>query len=179
MKKKLLLLPMFLLASLASCGQTNEPASQPTGLSSSSQPAAAKALDFIKTKGQARFDVMTEKLGVTFSYGNSVEIKTESIGAHYFTIANDTAITVSGTLAAETVNFVVVTEKGEGTTAVSIYPGILKDSLAEFLGDFAKTNIEGNDKVYIAVSGGSDILWNKNESTIMNDLIQAKVDIIK
>lgn len=173
MKKTLMLLPLALMA-LTACGGNTSGTSDASKASDTSEAQPSTALSFIQNN-YGRLDIMNAGLGITFSYGNTVEVKTENTGAYYFGFAKDTKLTVSGTLNAESVNFVVVTEKGS-TTSCMVYNAILKDNLSEYFKDFTETNLAGVNKAYIAVSTG-DVNWNKNESPLMNETIQRFLNV--
>ena len=176
MKKKLLLLPLFALMALSAC--TNSDSSSGSG--GDNPPVdptpgqETKALDFME-RGMVRLDIMTAGLGITFNYGNNPEIKTENIGGHFFAYNKDNKLTASGELATETINFVVVNEKTDGSTLCVVNPGILKEHFAEYFKDFTETNLASANKAYIAVSAGNEVLWNKNNSEKLNELIQSMI----
>ena len=163
--------------SLASCnksgdasGGTTPPSGEGAGGSGSggsggSSQQTSTYLTFI-TDGKVRVDIMNDNLGCTFNYGNEAVVDKKEM-----TYGATATLGFSGTVAVDTINFVFVVEKENGTS-VSVNAGIEKDSLEDFLSGPAK--YANAKKIYIAISTGT-VNWTKGLNADMDAKINTYI----
>lgn len=151
--------------SLASCGETTEPAGTiTTTVEPSTTVKVDKYLSFV-SDNKIRVDIMDSDLGVSFKYGNA-----QVVDKHEMDYSSSVSLTKTGELNGDTINFIVVVEND--TQSVVLYnPQVLKDSLDEYLGDVLQTSLTNVKKVYVAVSKGT-VKWTKN----LNAELDAKIN---
>lgn len=165
---------LFALA-LAACSNTtggNTTASTPLqpGTSEGTTTEQTPATDLLTFVGnnKVRVDIMNENLGVRFSYGNeAITSKTD------MTLNASSNLSASGTLAVETINFVIVTVNAT-STSVFISKEILKDSFSDYMSKILQSYFTGATKVYVAISTG-EVNWTHNLNAELDAKISAGI----
>lgn len=129
--------------------------------------------------GKIRIDIMND-LGATIKYGDKA---VESLKAVDFVNA---AFSLEGTVTAETINVIVVTEgkAADGSSSsesAGVNPGIEAASFAEYLQSFTKDYLADyiGGKAYVAFSTGENPTWTKGLNTTLDEKIQARIDQLK
>ena len=164
---------------LTGCGEqpsTTTPANNTT--TEDSTVVATGPLTFLDA-GKIRIDIMND-LGATIKYGDKA---VESLKAVDFVNA---AFSLDGTVTAETINVIVVTE-GKATDGSSssesagVNPGIEAASFAEYLQSFTKDYLADyiGGKAYVAFSTGENPTWTKGLNTTLDEKIQTRIDQLK
>lgn len=161
---------------LTGCASTNNDGEASKAGDQSQEVAPKSALSFLNN-GQIRFDIM-DNLGISFKYGDNAISSAQPLN-----LVKDAAVTFSGELSAESVNFIVYSEsKGNDKFVCAYHPEVLKDSVAEFLQSFAtdylNDYVEG--KAYVAISNGASAgKWTKGLSEELDKALQQKIDVFK
>ena len=173
------LLPLICLLGslvLTGCASSDNSADASKAGDASQEVTPKSTLSFLNN-GQIRFDIMDD-LGVSFKYGDSAITSTQPLN-----LVKDAAVTFSGELSAESVNFIVYSEAKDNDSFVCAYhPEVLKDSVAEFLESFATDYLNDfvGGKAYVAISNGaSEGKWTKGLSAELDKIVQEKVDVFK
>ena len=129
--------------------------------------------------GKIRIDIMND-LGATIKYGDKA---VESLKAVDFVNA---AFSLEGTVTAETINVIVVTEgkAADGSSSsesAGVNPGIEAASFAEYLQSFTKDYLADyiGGKAYVAFSTGENPTWTKGLNATLDEKIQARIDQLK
>ncbi len=164
---------------LTGCGEqpsTTTPANNTT--TEDSTVVATGPLTFLDA-GKIRIDIMND-LGATIKYGDKA---VESLKAVDFVNA---AFSLDGTVTAETINVIVVTEgkaaDGSSTSeSAGVNPGIEAASFAEYLQSFTKDYLADyiGGKAYVAFSTGENPTWTKGLNTTLDEKIQTRIDQLK
>jgi hypothetical protein len=172
------LLPLVCLMGsllLTGCNSSNKE-EQSVAPATTSEQVAASILSFVQTN-QIRFDIMDD-LGVAFKYGDSAVTSTQSLE-----LVKDKAVTFTGELSVESVNFIVVTENKDGANVTCAYnPEILKAGLAEYLQSFATDYLNSyvGGRAYVAISNGANEgKWTKGLNAELDTKIQRQIDASK
>lgn len=132
-------------------------------------------LSFLQNN-QIRFDIMNDDLGLSFKYGDDAIVSKTPLAFAEKTLS------ATGELAKETLNFIIAVEKDANSFTLNINPGILKESLNEYLADFTTSYLKEavGGKAYIAISeGGKEATWTKGLSAELDEKIQARINILK
>lgn len=171
LKKILFTLGAVFAFALASCGGSNNSntpseegggGSQPTPSTDVTTPTYLTFID----EGKIRIDVMDQALANNFTYGNAVVESTKQM-----THSSTAKLATRGEITAEAVNFIVVIDNdGTSSDRVSYHPGILKESLDEFLSDTIE--IGSGKRIYVAISTGT-INWTKGLNTALDQKLNA------
>ena len=178
-------LSLTLLAAAALCSCGGQPASSASNANSSETVSSAAAsseavssevassseaesdpLAWNDINGTARVDIFGD-IGITLSYGG----KTVSNG-DYIHLTDAKSVDWVGAFSASTYNFVYVLLGNDSTLSTIVNPAIDKDSVSEYMTSIFAENLKGKAKGYIAISTGSEVLWNKNLSEAMNKQIE-------
>lgn len=164
---------------LTGCGEqpsTTTPANNTT--TEDSTVVATGPLTFLDA-GKIRIDIMND-LGATIKYGDKA---VESLKAVDFVNA---AFSLEGTVTAETINVIVVTEgkaaDGSSTSeSAGVNPGIEAASFAEYLQSFTQDYLADyvGGKAYVAFSTGENPTWTKGLNTTLDEKIQTRIDQLK
>jgi hypothetical protein len=172
------LLPLVCLMGsllLTGCNSSNKE-EQSVAPATTSEQASTSVLSFLQAN-QIRFDIMDD-LGVTFKYGDSEIASTQPLE-----LVKDKAVTFTGELSVETVNFIVYSETKNNDQFVCAYhPEVLKDSVAEFLQSFATDYLNDfvGGRAYVAISNGASAgKWTKGLSAELDKTVQQKIDVFK
>jgi hypothetical protein len=171
-KKILLTLGLVCAFSLAACNKTDTGTQQQggsnsgagssdsgSGSGSGSQTQSIDYLSFVG-KNQIRIDVLDTNIGANFNYGIDAISTTKTMN-----INSNSELGFSGTITADSVNFVFVVESGtesEFSCLVSVHGGLDNDYVETFLSRASiKNSYKNAYKVYIAISTG-EVKWTKN-----------------
>ena len=133
-------------------------------------------LDFMSGENALRVDLFAIPEGLQFSYGNSALAQS----VNTLTFNASTKVTVNKNLeSTDLLNLILIKDKKDGSKySVDVNLAIEGNQLQEFLA------LDGNaltecDRVYIAISYGTDAQWTKNLNTKLDQKIQERIDIIK
>ena len=167
-KKILLTLGAVFAFALASCGgsnNSNTPSEGEGGQTPQADVSTPTYLTFVD-EGKIRIDIMDQALASNFTYGNGVVESTKQM-----THSSTAKLAIRGEITAETVNFIVVIDNdGTSSDRVSYHPGILKESLEEFLN--GTIDIGTGKRIYVAISTGT-INWTKGLNTALDQKLIA------
>ena len=193
MRLKKYALSLFAMGLLFSCSNNNTTDNKTTNENktiektedSSSKDAVINYLDFIKTDRNFRVDFMDDDTGLVLKYGDAnVESK------------KDTALDVSkqfscsGTFT-DKINLVIVRElvkagdESASSYSVSVNAGISykeidesdeSNKFIEYLNSKFNLISKNSNKLYIAVSKGSEVKWTKNLNKSMDARIQTYIN---
>ena len=193
MRLKKYALSLFAMGLLFSCSNNNTTDNKTTNENktiektedSSSKDAVINYLDFIKTDRNFRVDFMDDDTGLVLKYGDAnVESK------------KDTALDVSkqfscsGTYT-DKINLVIVRElvkagdESASSYSVSVNAGISakeidetdeSNKFNEYLASKFNLFSKNSNKMYIAVSKGSEVKWTKNLNKSMDARIQTYIN---
>ena len=193
MRLKKYALSLFAMGLLFSCSNNNSTDNKTTNENktiektedSSSKDAVINYLDFIKTDRNFRVDFMDDDTGLVLKYGDAnVESK------------KDTALDVSkqfscsGTYT-DKINLVIVRElvkagdESASSYSVSVNAGISakeidetdeSNKFNEYLASKFNLFSKNSNKMYIAVSKGSEVKWTKNLNKSMDARIQTYIN---
>ena len=192
MKATHLVLSLLALTALVGCGnkkqgeskEESKPVESESTTSEESTPVESESEEPVETDplawneigGTAYVNIYGD-IGVTLRY-NDKDVN----NGDYIHLADDRNFDYVGVFSASTYNFVYVlqstSEEGTQLSCV-VNPGILKESVGEYLTTVAVDYLKGKNKGYIAISTGDEIKWDTNKSKAMNDLIEKQVEIVK
>ena len=152
----------------------------------SSKDETLNYLDFIKTDRNFRVDFMDENTGLELKYGDAkVESKKDT------TLDTAKQFTCSGTYT-DKINLVIVRElvkagdESASSYSVSVNAGIgykeideadESNKFNEYLASKFNLFSKNSNKLYIAVSKGSEVKWTKNLNKSMDAKIQSYVNV--
>ena len=163
------------LFALVSCGNSKDsssgevtPSSGEESGGSGSGGSGATQIEYLNfiSNGKVRVDIMNDNLGCGFTYGNEVVTNKKEM-----TYGATNTLGISGTLAVNSLNFVIVVEKETGYS-FTVNKGIEKEYIEEYLSMSSK--YANAKKIYIAISTG-DVNWTKGLNTSMDAKINTYI----
>ncbi|MBR6071202.1 MAG: hypothetical protein IKP77_00035 [Acholeplasmatales bacterium] len=170
-KKLLFILGAALTFSLASCGSnaTSETSLTTTTTTTQSTEQITQ-VDYLSFVGQNKIRVdILDNVGANFNYGNAAVVSTNQMD-----INSNSYLAFSGTITADSVNFIFIVESGNSNnfqSTFSVHGGIDNEYVETFLSRASLKSLFNNAyKVYIAISTG-EVKWTKN----LNAQLDAKI----
>ena len=162
---------------LASCNKGENPQGStvaPTATTSATTAESGSSMHYLTflQDSKLRVDIL-DNVGCTFKYGG------QALTSGQVVALNSTAkFTKEGTATPETLDFIIVTETGTPehfTSSVSPSLGILVESLDQWLDEVLSADLQGVNKMYVAISIGGNHKWTKNLNAELDDKLELLV----
>ena len=175
---KLKFIPLVLAAlTLSACagGNTEPTTVDPTSTPTSVAPAESwYYLGFLSGDHALRIDLFDIPEGLQFSYGNAAL----SQSVNNLTVDANTKVTANKNLTEEeSINFIIVKDKKDGSRhTLDVSLGIEGNSLQDFLA-LDGNKLDNCDRVYIAISYGSEAKWTHGLNAKLDEDINARKNI--